>query len=190
MFLGTPSARRYYNNVKPDTEQIEKAVGNKKRIHQITLIAILVSCATGLQMLESPLPRILPWLKIGLANVITLYAIIRINSLTGIFVAALRTCLAAFILGSFFSPIHIISFSGAVMAAIVMAIIVHFLPKSSVCIVSIFGAIASNISQLLAVQIIFASNLSFWLHIAMIIWVGVPAGLIVGKITYELLRRT
>ncbi len=163
---------------------------NKTKIRQITLVAILVSCAAALQMLESPLPRILPWLKIGLANVITLYAIIRINKSTGIFIAALRTCLAAFIFGSFLSPIHIISFSGAVMAAIIMSIIFHYLPKTSICIISIFGSITSNISQLLAVQLIFASNLTFWLHISMIIWVGIPAGLIVGKITYELLRRT
>ena len=160
------------------------------RIRQITLIAILTACAAALQMLESPLPRIFPWLKLGLANVITLYAIIRISKVTGIFIAALRSCLAALFLGSFLSPIHIISFSGAVMAAVVMSLIYHYLPKSSICIISIFGAIASNISQLLAVQILFASNLKFWLYIALIIWVGIPAGLIVGKITCELLRRT
>ena len=163
---------------------------SKNRVRQITLIAILTACAAALQMLESPLPRILPWLKIGLANVVTLYAIIRINKLSGIFIAALRTCLAALFFGSFLSPVHIISFSGAVMAAVVMALIYHYLPKSSICIISIFGAIASNISQLLAVQMLFASNLTLWLHMALIIWVGIPAGLIVGKITCELLRRT
>ncbi len=163
---------------------------SRTKLRQITLFAILTSCAVALQMLESPLPRILPWLKIGLANVVTLYAIIRINSLTGIGIAALRTCLAAFAFGSFLSPVHIISFSGAVAAAIIMALIFHYLPKSSICIISIFGAIASNISQLLAVQLLFASNLTIWLHLALIIWVGVPTGLIVGKITYELLRRT
>ena len=36
------------------------------------------------------------------------------------------------------------------MAAIIMSIIFHYLPKTSICIISIFGAIASNISQLLA----------------------------------------
>ena len=163
---------------------------NSIKVRQITLIAILTACAAALQMLESPLPRILPWLKIGLANIVTLYAIIRINKLSGIFIAALRTCLAALFFGSFLSPVHIISFSGAVMAAVVMALIYHYLPKSSICIISIFGAIASNISQLLAVQILFASNLTLWLHMALIIWVGIPAGLIVGKITCELLRRT
>ena len=171
-------------------QEVTSKLESKNRIRQITLIAILTACAAALQMLESPLPRILPWLKIGLANVITLYAIIRINSFAGIGIAALRTCLAAFAFGSFLSPVHVISFSGAVAAAVVMALIFHYLPKSSICIISIFGAIASNISQLLAVQLLFASNLTIWLHLALIIWVGVPTGLIVGKITYELLRRT
>ena len=171
-------------------QEVTSKPESKNRIRQITLIAILTACAAALQMLESPLPRILPWLKIGLANVITLYAIIRINSFAGIGIAALRTCLAAFAFGSFLSPVHVISFSGAVAAAVVMALIFHYLPKSSICIISIFGAIASNISQLLAVQLLFASNLTIWLHLALIIWVGVPTGLIVGKITYELLRRT
>ena len=171
-------------------QEVTSKPESKNRIRQITLIAILTACAAALQMLESPLPRILPWLKIGLANVVTLYAIIRINSFTGIGIAALRTCLAAFAFGSFLSPVHVISFSGAVAAAIIMALIFHYLPKTSICIISIFGAIASNISQLLAVQLLFASNLTIWLHLALIIWVGVPTGLIVGKITYELLRRT
>ncbi len=171
-------------------QEVTSKLESKNRIRQITLIAILTACAAALQMLESPLPRILPWLKIGLANVITLYAIIRINSFAGIGIAALRTCLAAFAFGSFLSPVHVISFSGAVAAAVVMALIFHYLPKSSICIISIFGAIASNISHLLAVQLLFASNLTIWLHLALIIWVGVPTGLIVGKITYELLRRT
>ncbi len=163
---------------------------NKRKIRQITLIAILVACAAALQMLESPLPRLLPWLKIGLANVITLYAIIRINGITGIFIATLRTCLAAIIFGSFLSPIHIISFSGAVSAAITMALINRFIPNSSLCIISVFGAISSNIAQLIAVQLLFASNLTFWFHLALIILIGIPAGLVVGKITYELLKRT
>lgn len=160
-----------------------------KKIRQLTLIAILISCAAALQLLEAPLPRFFPWLKIGLANVVTLYSIIRINTITGILVAALRTCLAALVFGSFLSPVHIISFSGAVVAAIVMSLIFYFLPKSSVSIISIFGAISSNLAQLLAVQIIFASNLTFWLHISLIIWFGIPSGLIVGKITYEILKR-
>lgn len=171
-------------------EEIQNNIEKKSNIRKITSIGILISCATALQLLESPLPRLFPWLKIGLANILTLYAIVRINKTTGIAVAALRTCLAALVFCGFLSPIHIISFSGAVTAAIVMGFIHQFFPKTSICIISIFGAISSNVSQLMAVQFIFSSNLTLWFHLSMIIWTGIPAGFIVGKITYELLRRT
>lgn len=166
------------------------AAEQKKRIREITLTAILIASATGLQMLEAPLPRILPWLKLGLANVVTLYAIIRLGAIKGIVIAALRTCLAAFILGAFLSPVHMLSFAGAVSAAIIMFLVYRFLPKTSICIISILGAITSNIAQLMVVQFLFASNMPLWFHIALIIWIGIPSGMIVGKITYELLRRT
>ena len=177
------------SNIKEQSLVVDTS-NNKRKIRQITLIAILVASAAALQMLESPLPRLFPWLKIGLANVITLFAIIRINGITGICIAALRTCLAAIVFGSFLSPIHIISFSGAVSAALIMALINRFISNSSLCIISVFGAITSNIAQLIAVQLLFASNLTFWLHLALIILVGIPTGLVVGKITYELLKRT
>lgn len=163
----------------------------KKRLRKITLAGMLVAVATALQMLEAPLPRILPWLKIGLANVITLYSILRLGGVTGVLIAVFRTCLSAILGGSFLTPIHLLSFSGAVSSAIVMFFLHHFLPKTSICIISIFGAITSNIVQLVVVQFLFASvGIPLWFHLAMIIWIGIPSGIIVAKITYELLRRT
>lgn len=162
---------------------------NKSRLRNITYCGILIACAAALQMLESPLPRFLPWLKLGLANVITLYAIIRFSCGMGFIISIFRTCLAAIILGSFLSPIHQLSFVGAISSAIVMIFIYKFFPKASISVISIFGAITSNIAQLLLVQLLFASNIAFWFYLALIIWIGIPSGIIVGKIADELLRR-
>lgn len=164
---------------------------SKKNLRETTLTGVLVAVAAALQILESPLPRILPWLKIGLANVVTLYAIMRLGCKKGILIAALRTCLSAFVFGGFLTPVHILSFAGAVSSAIVMGFLLHFLQKASICIISITGAITSNVVQLFAVQFLFASvSLPIWFHLAMIVWIGIPSGMIVAKITHELLRRT
>jgi hypothetical protein len=40
------------------------------------------------------------------------------------------------------------------------------------------------------VQILFAGNMPLWFHFAAIVPVAVPAGLIVARVTQELLRRT
>ncbi len=155
-----------------------------------TLLAMLIAAAAALQIIESPLPRLLPWLKPGLANAMSLFAIIRISKRAGILVAVLRTAVAAVFLGSFLSPLHLISTTGAFVAALLMAVIYRFIPGAGLGIVSVAGAVASNSAQLFAVQMLFAGSMPFWLHLAAIVPVAVPAGLIVARVTQELLRRT
>ncbi|GAB4276741.1 MAG: hypothetical protein Kow0029_18990 [Candidatus Rifleibacteriota bacterium] len=159
-------------------------------VQKYATIAILASTAAALQILESPLPRILPWLKPGLANALTLYAIIRLSPLSGLLVAFVRTFIAALFLGTVFSPIHIISLAGALNSGLCMSILRKLIPDTGLSTLSIVGALASNSAQLLAVKYLFAGELSLWFHLAVMIWVAIPAGLIVSKVTSELLRRT
>lgn len=153
-------------------------------------MAVLIATAAALQLIESPLPRFLPWLKPGIANSLTLYALLRLSFSAGLTVAILRTTVASLFLGSFLSPIHLISFFGATSAALVMAGLKKAWPLAGLGVVSVAGALANNSAQLFVVQIMFAGNLSFWFHIALMIWVAVPSGLIVSNVTRELLRRT
>lgn len=155
---------------------------------KFTTIAMLVASAAVLQLIESPLPRFFPWLKPGLANVLTLYAIIKYSFKAGIFTAAARSILAAVIIGSFLSPVFYLSFAGAVSAAFVMGIMRKFCKNLE--IISISGALTNNYAQLALVQILFAENTSLWLYIAVMIWVSIPSGFVIAKITKELLRRT
>jgi len=157
---------------------------------RLTTVAVLVASAAALQIIESPLPRFLPWLKPGLANALTLYALVRISLSAGLTVAILRTAIAAMFLGSFLSPVHLISFAGAVSAALVMAMIIRTASTTGLATISIAGAIISNLAQLTVVQYMFAGSLSLWWHLALTIWVGIPSGLIVAKVTHEILRRT
>ncbi len=153
-----------------------------------TTLAMLIASAAVLQLLESPLPRFFPWLKPGLANVLTLYAIIKYSVKAGIFTAAARSVLASFIAGTFLSPVFYLSFTGAVSSAIIMGILSKI--SKNINIISITGALTNNFAQLALVQILFAENASLWLYIAAMIWVSIPAGFVIAKITNELLRRT
>ncbi|HNX77935.1 MAG TPA: Gx transporter family protein [Candidatus Rifleibacterium sp.] len=155
-----------------------------------TLIAMLAAAAAALQIIESPLPRFLPWLKPGLANAMTLFAIVRVSPRAGLLVALVRTAIAAMFLGSFLSPVHLISLAGATAAALLMAGLYYLRPASGLAILSIAGALASNSAQLAAVQILFAGSLPLWFHLVAIVPVAIPSGLIVAKVTQELLRRT
>ncbi len=179
-------SERMRNNLYGSAEKASLS----SRTSALTLIAALVASAAALQIIESPLPRIVPWLKPGLANALTLYALLRISSAAGVTVAIFRTFVAAIFMGTLLSPVHLISLAGALSAALVMAVTRKMLPDRGVGVVSVLGAIASNSAQLLVVQIMFASNLSFWFHMALMIWIAIPSGLVVAKITQELIRRT
>lgn len=177
------------------TEKIEMpAIAASRPVAQqtatYTLIAVLIAAAAALQVVESPLPRLLPWLKPGLANSLSLFAIIRISTGAGMLVAILRTAVAAVFLGSFLSPVHLISLAGATAAVLLMAAIHKVRPESGLGVLSIVGAIASNSAQLAAVQFLFAGSLPLWFHFVAIVPVAVPSGLIVARVTQELLRRT
>ena len=135
------------------TETHEQAVHSQNnsfstKTSVYTRLAILTASAAALQLIETPIPRVLPWLKIGLANIITLYAILKFSSKAALTIAFFRTFIAAIFLGSFLSPIHFISLSGALSATIVMSIFLKLRKNSGLAIVSITGAIVNNASQL------------------------------------------
>ena len=159
-------------------------------VQKIATIAILAATAAALQVVESPLPRLLPWLKPGLANAMTLFALLRFSVKAGFGVALIRTFLAGTVMGTLFSPVYLISLAGALTSAITMSIIKKLLPDSGLSTLSIAGALASNWAQLFAVEMMFAGSMSIWFHLAVMIWVAVPSGLIVARVTSELLRRT
>ncbi|MBU1108520.1 MAG: Gx transporter family protein [Candidatus Riflebacteria bacterium] len=160
------------------------------RTARLTLTAVLVASAAALQVVESPLPRFLPWLKPGLANAMTLYALLRLSASAAMTVAVFRTAVAAVFMGSLLSPLHLISFAGATSAAFSMTVLRKIFPAAGLAILSVFGALVNNFAQLAVVQFMFASNMSIGLHLALMIWVALPSGLIVARVTQELLRRT
>ncbi|MFZ5949549.1 MAG: Gx transporter family protein [Candidatus Rifleibacteriota bacterium] len=160
------------------------------RTRKIAMVAILAASAAALQIIESPLPRLLPWLKPGLANAMTLFALLRISVSAGFGVAMVRTFLAGIVMGSLFSPVYLISLAGALSSAVCMSIIRKLAPESGLATLSIAGALASNWAQLMTVQLMFAQEMAIWFHLAIMIWIAIPSGLIVAGVTAELLRRT
>ena len=85
-----------------------------------TLLAMLTAASSALQILESPLPRLLPWLKPGLANSLALYALIRLSPGFCVGVVFLRTILTGLVLGGLFSPANLLLLAGGLAGALSM----------------------------------------------------------------------
>ena len=83
-------------------------------------VALLVAIASILFTLESLVQSPLPWMRLGLANIITLLALRWWGMKEAMAIVVLRVLLGSFLVGKFFHPVFLLSLSGGVMATLTM----------------------------------------------------------------------
>jgi heptaprenyl diphosphate synthase len=133
------------------------------------------------------LPSPVPGAKLGLANIFTLVTLNLFGFIEGVYVALLRTFLAALITGNF-SITFILSISGAVLSTVIMGLMVKFFKKYiSNMGISIVGAIFHNIGQLLAASF-FLNSFLFFSYLPYLLLFAIPTGIFVGLCTNFILR--
>ncbi len=130
---------------------------NTKSIKRITLIGILISFALILSVVERwfPLEAFipLPGIKLGLPNIITLFALFYLDMPSALIIVILRSFLSSVFMGSVSS--FAFSVSGGLFSFIVMRIALKFYPKYlSITTISIIGAAFHNIGQICAAAVI------------------------------------
>ena len=104
--------------------------------HRITILSLIVALVVVLHRLEILIPLPSPWIKLGLANVMTLVTLIFFGLRDAVTVTLLRIMLGATIGGTFLSPTFFLSLSGGVMSVFVMSW-VYFYGKSPFSLVGV-----------------------------------------------------
>ena len=94
----------------------------EKQWQKTQRIAVLVAVSCVLQVSESFIPHPIPGLRLGLANIITLVALVNVGFGHALEIAILRTFLSSFIMGTFLSFSFILSISASCVSTIVMGI--------------------------------------------------------------------
>lgn len=122
-----------------------------ERDHQV---ARLAAFAIALHLAEAVLPSPLPGVKPGIANIITLYVLVRYDFATAVWVSLLRVFAASLLFGNFLTPTFVLSLTGALSSLCVLALTMH-LPKRffGPVSLSIFAAFAHIAGQLLVVRL-------------------------------------
>lgn len=90
------------------------------------IIAALAALAITIHVAESALPSPLPGVKPGLANVITLVALMMFGWRVAAWVAFLRVLVGSLFIGTFLSPAFMLSFSGALCSIAVLGVAGHW----------------------------------------------------------------
>ncbi|MGQ9615023.1 MAG: Gx transporter family protein [Spirochaetota bacterium] len=140
---------------------IREAKGDERVLH----IAFLATMAILLAIVESAIPKPLPWMRIGLANAITLYAFSLLKPKEVFILILARVIASSLFLGTFLSTTFLLSLTGAVSSFLVMYPLWRVLKRCfSLVGISIVGAMASNATQFTIVNLLFIkSRLSFHL---------------------------
>ena len=90
------------------------------------IIAALAALAIAIHVVESSFPSVIPGVKPGLANIITLLSFFLFGFKTALQVSLLRVVISSLILGSFLSPTFYLSLSGALASLLALGLI-HYL---------------------------------------------------------------
>lgn len=127
------------------------------RLGMLTALAIVLSSLEQYIPLQTLLP--LPGLKLGIANVVTLFALYNFGPGSAMFVLLARCFLSSLMFGT---PVSLaMSLCGGILALIVMAILHYFEHSFSLWGISIAGAAMHNIGQTACAAVILQSMYIF-----------------------------
>ncbi len=152
-------------------------------------LALLVAAATVLGVVDSMVPRPLPFLRLGLANIPAIIVIIRSGFLKALELNFARVTAVALVTGTIATPAFLLSASGAAASTIVMAG-VHsvFQGKVSLPAVSASGAVASLWAQLFIAGALLSELPSESLVPVLSLW-GTVSGAITGMAAAGIMRK-
>lgn len=155
----------------------------------ITTISALTAMSIVIGILESlitPVGDILPGLKLGLANVIIVFALYKYNFSKALMISIIRVFIVA-LLRSGFGFNFFFSLGGALLSIIVMALAKK--THLSLIGVSILGSISHSIGQVLIGMLILKnSNIIYYLPYLTLF--SIPTGIIIGVIAKKLINST
>ncbi|MDQ6966880.1 MAG: Gx transporter family protein [Mariprofundaceae bacterium] len=149
----------------------------------------LLMLAVGIHVLESALPGLGPWFKPGLANIITLVALVMLGPRQALMLAVARVIIGAMFIGTLFTPTFIMSLSGALAAALIMLAVWRLIPGISLIGVSLLGALAHMLVQIITVEALFIQQSALFYLLPPFLLVAVLTGWLNGVAATYIVER-
>jgi len=154
-------------------------MNNMTKTRRLTRLALLITVALMLSYIETLIPAIsIPGAKLGLANVVTLIALLSMTFWDALTIMVLRVLISTLLFSQLSALMYAIP--AGVVSLLVMYYLLKIIKKGDPTItVSLVSAVAHNMTQLLvavfALETIRLSYLAPWLII-----LAIPTGIFVG----------
>jgi len=154
---------------------------------RMVLLSMLVAIALVIYLIEGQIPVLFPGIKLGLANSISLVALILLGWREAFLIMILRTLLGSIFGGGM--PAFIFSLAGGVLSNIVMVLLYKYLRKYiSIPTISVCGAVFHNIGQLLVAGFII-NDLRIYVYLPVLLIAAIVTGYFIGILSSILKSR-
>lgn len=155
---------------------------------KLTELSLLTATALIIFIVELRFPDIipLPGVKLGLANIITVYAVYRFQAKEAVMMVMIRVFLGAVFAGNISALIY--SLSGAMLCLLGMLLIRKIIPIQMIWLCSIIGAILHNIGQISAAVLMMRTS-AVIAYLPILIVSGCIAGLVTGLCAQLIVKR-
>ena len=159
-----------------------------KGTRRVTLLALLTAIALTIFMIEAQLPVLVPiqGVKLGLANIITVYAVFVLGPGDALLILCARVFLGAVFSGQMMTLLY--SMGGGLLAWLAMVLLRRLLTRDQLWLCSPVAAIFHNLGQLLVA----AGVMKTWAVMAYLPYLllsGMITGLFTGLCAQFLIRR-
>lgn len=155
----------------------------------VALPGVLSALAIVLAVLEQYVPIQLfiplPGIKLGIANVVMLYALLRLGFSSSVMILLIRCAVAGLLFGS---PVSfLMSLTGGLFSICIMWLLLRNRRLFSLCGVSVAGAAAHNVGQIVCAIVVMQSPYVA-AYLPVLLFSGIVTGLLIAVLSYGALR--
>jgi heptaprenyl diphosphate synthase len=158
------------------------------KVKKLTTLALLSAVALTIFVIESQIPALvpIPGVKLGLANIVTVFAVFAFRGRDGALVLAVRIFLGAVFAGNFSTIFY--SAAGGTLAILTTIGLKHILTKKQLWVAGALGAVAHSIGQM-AMAVALTGTPGLLVYLPVMIVCSVITGLFTGLCAQVLLNR-
>ncbi len=154
------------------------------------VMALMVALGVILHRFEALLPLPSPWIKLGLANLMTLVALIFLGFKEAITVTFLRVILGSILGGTFLGPTFFLSLTGGLASILAMGMLYRIGKKAlSLIGISIVGAYTHTFATSICVYFFLIRESSFFALLPIFFSMALVTGILTGAIANTLTRQ-
>jgi len=159
-------------------------------VEKIVKLSLLISIGLVLFIVESFIPLPIPWMKLGIANIVSIIALYIYGIKDALIVALFRVVIGSLIRGILFNPIFIVAIGSGIIAVLIMGLVkCYFNRFFSAVGVSIWGAFAYNITQIVIYYFLIINRLEIFNLVPFFLIITPVTGFITGFVALIVIEK-